>query len=374
MPQAIPIGAYFVAAAAVSAGSAYMANRSNQRAAERAARRERRAASAQQVDNEELGREGIGIMQESTAEASATIQQAEQAARNALQSGNRQAAAQYMAYADKARNSLSHSYGQARSDLGSGYQSATGRLSSLADLARYGERAVAPVDSSGFATDPGYNFRLRQGESAVNRSAAAQGGRLGASTLKALSDYNQGMASEEYGNWYQRQMQQKANEMSLANVGYGAIGNMANLDVGYGNSLASMASNYGSNVANLDSNTGSWLGNLNVNEGQALSGLSTWAGGAQSNLQSNLGTNSANALQGLASSGTQLTMATLPTFAAGVPYAGSGWNAVGQGVGTLAQLGAAYYGYGGGASAQQPVGGAGTAARNTSLTVPPRYP
>ena len=57
---------------------------------------------------------------------------------------------------------------------------------------------------SGFEQDPGYQFRLQQGEQALNRSAAARGGRLGGAQLKALSDYSQGLASQEFGNFANR--------------------------------------------------------------------------------------------------------------------------------------------------------------------------
>jgi hypothetical protein len=55
--------------------------------------------------------------------------------------------------------------------------------------------------------DPGYNFRLTQGNKALENSAAARGGLFSGGTAKALTDYNQGSASQEYQNTYNRALQ-----------------------------------------------------------------------------------------------------------------------------------------------------------------------
>src|SRR6185369_5870813 len=48
--------------------------------------------------------------------------------------------------------------------------------------------------------DPGYQFRLQQGQQALLRSGAAAGGALGGSAAKDLINYNQGFASNEINN------------------------------------------------------------------------------------------------------------------------------------------------------------------------------
>lgn len=52
--------------------------------------------------------------------------------------------------------------------------------------------------------DPGYQFRLEQGQKALERSAAARGGLFSGRAAKDLQSYGQGMASQEYGNAYNR--------------------------------------------------------------------------------------------------------------------------------------------------------------------------
>ncbi len=59
-------------------------------------------------------------------------------------------------------------------------------------------------NASKFQTDPGYQFRLDQGQRGVESSAAARGGILGGAALKGIDQYNQGFASNEYQNAYNR--------------------------------------------------------------------------------------------------------------------------------------------------------------------------
>lgn len=56
----------------------------------------------------------------------------------------------------------------------------------------------------GFTATPGYQFRLDSGNDSINALAGARGGLNSGATMKALADYNQGMASEEYGNYLSR--------------------------------------------------------------------------------------------------------------------------------------------------------------------------
>lgn len=55
-----------------------------------------------------------------------------------------------------------------------------------------------------YQADPGYAFRQSQGEKAINRSAAAAGRYNSGATLKALDTFNSGLASQEFGNAYNR--------------------------------------------------------------------------------------------------------------------------------------------------------------------------
>jgi hypothetical protein len=55
--------------------------------------------------------------------------------------------------------------------------------------------------------EPGYQFRLKGGSDALERSAAARGVLRTGGTLKDIVDYGQNFASQEYGNVYNRALQ-----------------------------------------------------------------------------------------------------------------------------------------------------------------------
>ena len=64
-----------------------------------------------------------------------------------------------------------------------------------------------------FEADPGYAFRLKEGMRGLENSAAARGLLSSGSTLKGITDYGQGMASQEYGNAYNRYQTNRKNQL-----------------------------------------------------------------------------------------------------------------------------------------------------------------
>lgn len=86
-----------------------------------------------------------------------------------------------------------------------------------------------PFTMSQFQEDPGYQFNLSQGLGAVQSSAAAQGHMLSSGELGNASNYAQSMASNEFGNAYNRYMntnQQTYNKlMGLVQVGQAGASN-----------------------------------------------------------------------------------------------------------------------------------------------------
>ena len=77
--------------------------------------------------------------------------------------------------------------------------------------------------------DPGYGFRLGEGMKALERVQAARGGLLSGGAIKAGQRYAQDVASQEYGNAYNRLA-------GLANLGPQAAGVMSNLGQQYATS------------------------------------------------------------------------------------------------------------------------------------------
>lgn len=68
-----------------------------------------------------------------------------------------------------------------------------------------------------FQADPGYQFRLNEGEGAIHRAAAAGGKALSGATLRDLARFGQNLATGEYQNAYQRAL---ANDQRTENRFY----------------------------------------------------------------------------------------------------------------------------------------------------------
>lgn len=80
-----------------------------------------------------------------------------------------------------------------------------------------------PFSYNAFTADPGYAFRLAEGQKALERSAAARGGLMSGATGKALTRFGQEMGSQEYANAFNRYQTERAAKLqplqSLAGVG-----------------------------------------------------------------------------------------------------------------------------------------------------------
>jgi hypothetical protein len=97
------------------------------------------------------------------------------------------------------------------------------------------------------AADPSYQFRLRQGQEALERSGAARGVTNTGGTLKDILDYGQQAASQEYGNVYGRQRDTAAmNERNRFNAYQANWGNaMDAYNVNERNRAGAFATNIG---------------------------------------------------------------------------------------------------------------------------------
>lgn len=84
-------------------------------------------------------------------------------------------------------------------------------------------------DYSGFYTSPDYQFRLSGGNKAMDRSGSANGMSMSGAQMKSLSDYNQGMASTEYNNWYNKMAGLRGEGIGIADRRAGI-----SMDTGYG--------------------------------------------------------------------------------------------------------------------------------------------
>lgn len=92
-----------------------------------------------------------------------------------------------------------------------------------------------------FQADPGYAFRMQEGQKALERSAAARGGLMSGGTMKALTQYGQDAASQEYQNAYNRfnnDRNTRYNRLaSLAGIGQTANAQVGAAGQNYGNQV-----------------------------------------------------------------------------------------------------------------------------------------
>ena len=100
--------------------------------------------------------------------------------------------------------------------------------------------------------DPGYAFRLSEGQKALERQAAARGGLISGGALKAATKYGQDMGSQEYQNAFNRYS-------TLAGYGSNAT-----------NTLTNAAGNYGANVGSGITSMGAANAAGNVGQANAL--------------------------------------------------------------------------------------------------------
>jgi len=161
-----------------------------------------------------------------------------------------------------------------------------------------------PFGMQQFQQDPGYGFRLKEGQQALDRSAAARGGLISGGALKAAQRYGQEMGSQEYTNAFNRYQAERQARLgplqAMTGMGQttaqqiGAAGqNMAgNVGEAYQGAANARASGYVGGANAITSGLGTYLnytGNQNMtnalralpygpNYGQYTPGSNTFVG------------------------------------------------------------------------------------------------
>jgi len=111
-----------------------------------------------------------------------------------------------------------------------------------------------PFGTQQFQADPGYAFRLSEGQKALERSAAARGGLMSGATGKALTRFGQDFGSQEYTNAFNRYQTERAARLnplqSLAGVGQTATNTLGSNAGAFGQNVGGMYMDQGSNTAN----------------------------------------------------------------------------------------------------------------------------
>ena len=103
--------------------------------------------------------------------------------------------------------------------------------------------------------DPGYGFRLSEGMKALERGAAARGGLLSGNMLRGAQRYGQDLASQEFGQAYNRLA-------GLANIGPAAAGVMNTLGQQYATGAGNIYGAMGQTAGQAQLARGSIYGNM----------------------------------------------------------------------------------------------------------------
>lgn len=119
-----------------------------------------------------------------------------------------------------------------------------------------------------YQADPGYAFRLSEGQKALDRQAAARGGLISGGALKAAARYGQDMGSQEYQNAFNRYQTSRTNQLQ-------PLGNLMSMGQSAASNQGTAAGNYGTNAGQAYMAAGNAIG-----AGQ-LGAANTLAGGIQ---------------------------------------------------------------------------------------------
>ena len=121
--------------------------------------------------------------------------------------------------ANNAAQLSNQQYQQTRQDQMPWMQAGQTALNALTPLATN----YTPFSYNSMTADPGYQFRLQQGQEALGHQNAARGGAVSGTSLKAMQDYAQNSASNEYNNAFNRYQTERNAQLnplqSLAGVG-----------------------------------------------------------------------------------------------------------------------------------------------------------
>lgn len=134
-------------------------------------------------------------------------------------------------------------YDQTRKDLSPYAQAGGTALSQLMGGMGPNGQFMQEYSGQDIYDDPSYQFRLQQGQDSIQSGAAAQGGLLSGATQKALLNFGQDAASQEYGNAYNRFNADQTNQ-------YNRLSNL----VGLGQNAAAQQGNAGMQTAQAVAN------------------------------------------------------------------------------------------------------------------------
>lgn len=251
---------------------------------------------------------------------------AARSAANTQANAANQAAAAQQDSTNRQIQMLQDQYQQGRTDLQPYRQSGMTGLSGLNALAQTGNvttdrrvtgSAAAP-DAATIMQDPGVQYRMDQAQKALSRTAAANGSLYGGGYLADLNALTQNLASQEYGNAYNRWQQNDARQFGQNNT-----------------------------LDQQDLSQAQWNAQNNWNRFGQLAQMGLTAAGTSASGAQAFGQNATNAMQAGTTGQNNLTTSAANASAAGTVGASNAWN------GYLSSLGSSANSYWGNQQADQ---------------------
>lgn len=243
-----------------------------------------------------------------------------------------------------ASDKLSNGYGMAETRVRRGMENASGDINDAyntqqglyqptidSGLAASGARdytlgiGARPAGYQGFDQSEYFQSQLRNGQQAVDQSAAAGGNMFSGATLKALQQTGSDLA-------YRTQGEYLGNLNSVSSQGQNAAGNLAGAAGVRGQSLAGIETNGRNALAGMAIDRGQQMGSLAVNRGNALANLNSNYFGDKANIYTGTAGAQANAWAGLGSNLSNISLASGDAMAQGAYGVGNAQaaGAIGQ--------------------------------------------
>lgn len=135
-----------------------------------------------------------------------------------------------------------------------------------------------------YEEDPGYQFRLSEGQRGIEFGASSRGRSLSSATLRNLVKYNSGMASQEYAAGYGRYQDRLTRLKSLADLGFSASTGINSTGSQFASSVGNSYQNVGTSLAQGYQNQGAINAQAAIAPFQNLMTIGTTAGGVMSGI------------------------------------------------------------------------------------------
>ena len=171
------------------------------------------------------------------------------AQRDSVRDANSETAREY----DQTRQDQLDLLAQQRADQAPWLAAGKNALAQIASGTGAGGSLIKPFSLADFQADPGYDFRVSEGEKAIQRAASGRGGLYSGATLKALARFNQDTASGEYNNAYNRYNTNQSNQFnrlaSIAGLGQTATNQVGQAGQSAYGTIASAGANASNNIS-----------------------------------------------------------------------------------------------------------------------------